>query len=60
MEAFEDYVRDVEAVMNVVAMRERGLPVYMLGHSAGGVAACLYTLDHPGGLAGLIVKKLRP
>ncbi len=54
VEAFEDYVRDVEAVMNVVAMREPGLPLYMLGHSAGGVAACLYTLDHPDGLAGLI------
>jgi alpha-beta hydrolase superfamily lysophospholipase len=26
----------------------------LLGHSAGGVVACLYTLDHPGTLAGLI------
>jgi acylglycerol lipase len=26
----------------------------MLGHSAGGVVACLYTLDHQGELAGLI------
>src|SRR5262249_17439986 len=27
---------------------------YLLGHSAGGVVACIYTLDHPRELAGLI------
>ena len=54
VQAFEDYVRDVEAVMAVVASRVPGLPVYMLGHSAGGVVSCLYTLDHQGELAGLV------
>jgi acylglycerol lipase len=54
VEAFEDYVRDVEAVMKVVASRETNNPVIMLGHSAGGVVACLYALDHPGELRGLI------
>jgi alpha-beta hydrolase superfamily lysophospholipase len=28
--------------------------VILLGHSAGGVVACLYTLDHPGTVVGLI------
>jgi acylglycerol lipase len=54
VEAFEDYVRDVEAVMAIVKAREPGLPIFMLGHSAGGVVACLYTLDHPNDLVGLI------
>jgi acylglycerol lipase len=54
VEAFEDYVRDVEAVMAIVKAREPGVPIFMLGHSAGGVVACLYTLDHPVDLAGLI------
>lgn len=54
VQAFEDYVRDVEAVMAVVRSREPGLPVFMLGHSAGGVVSCLYTLDHQGELAGLV------
>ena len=31
-----------------------GLPVFLLGHSAGGVVACLYALDHQAELAGLI------
>ncbi len=54
VETFEDYVRDVEAVMSVAKSRETGLPTVMLGHSAGGVVACLYTLDHPSELAGLV------
>jgi len=36
VETFEDYVRDVEAVMAIVKSREPGLPIVMLGHSAGG------------------------
>ena len=54
VEAFEDYVRDVEAVTAVVKSREPGLPMFLLGHSAGGVVACLYTLEHQAELTGLI------
>jgi acylglycerol lipase len=54
VESFEDYVRDVEAVVAVASPREPGLPMFMLGHSAGGVVACLYTLEHQAELAGLI------
>jgi acylglycerol lipase len=54
VEAFEDYVHDVETVMAIVKTREPESPIFMLGHSAGGVVACLYTLDHPHDLTGLI------
>src|SRR5262245_38384520 len=54
VETFSDYVSDVEAVAALAASREPGLPIFMLGHSAGGVVSCIYTLDHPGELAGLI------
>jgi len=54
VEKFEDYVSDVEAVVAIVKSREPNLPVFMLGHSAGGVVSCLYTLDHQAELAGLI------
>jgi acylglycerol lipase len=54
VERFEDYVADVEAVVKVARSRESGVPVFLLGHSAGGVVACLYTLDHQSELAGLI------
>jgi alpha-beta hydrolase superfamily lysophospholipase len=58
VETFEDYVRDVEAVTALVKTREPGQPLFLLGHSAGGVTACLYTLEHQGDLAGLICESL--
>jgi len=54
VENFEDYVSDVDAVVKVARSRESGLPLFLLGHSAGGVVSCLYTLDHQAELAGLI------
>jgi len=51
---FSDYVSDVASLVELAKSREPGLPVMLLGHSAGGVISCLYTLDHPGTLAGLI------
>jgi acylglycerol lipase len=51
---FEDYVNDVATFVSLVKESEPGLPVFMLGHSAGGVVACNYTLDHQEELAGLI------
>jgi acylglycerol lipase len=49
-----DYVSDVATMMVTVKSREAGLPVFLLGHSAGGVVSCLYTAEHQGELAGLI------
>lgn len=54
VKAFADYVSDVDLLVKLAKSREPGLPVYLLGHSAGGVVACIYTLDHPGAVAGLI------
>jgi acylglycerol lipase len=54
VETFEDYVRDVEAVVRVAQSRERAVPFFLLGHSAGGVVSCLFALDHQTELAGLI------
>jgi acylglycerol lipase len=54
VQTFDDYVSDVAAVVRTAKSREPGLPVFLLGHSAGGVVSCLYTLDHQAELAGLI------
>jgi alpha-beta hydrolase superfamily lysophospholipase len=54
VEKFADYVSDAAALVSLVKEREPGLPVFMLGHSAGGVVACIYTLEYPTELAGLI------
>jgi acylglycerol lipase len=54
VDKFKDYVDDVQTFVQIVKAREPGLPVYMLGHSAGGVVSCVYTLEHQTELAGLI------
>ena len=54
VERFDQYVDDAAALVQVAASREAGLPLFMLGHSAGGVVACLYAIEHQAGLAGLV------
>src|SRR5262249_33044451 len=54
VEKMEDYVNDVATVVSLAKSREPGLPLYLLGHSAGGVTSCLYALDYQAELAGLI------
>jgi alpha-beta hydrolase superfamily lysophospholipase len=54
LDKISDYVHDVHAVVMLAKARHMGLPVLLLGHSAGGVVSCVYTLEHQAELAGLI------
>src|ERR1700686_179961 len=54
VEKFADYVSDVATVIALAKAREPGLSVYLLGHSAGGVVFCIYTLEQQPELAGLL------
>ena len=54
VQKFADYMKDVEEMAELAKSREQGLPLFVLGHSAGGVVSCLYALDHQRELAGLI------
>jgi len=54
VESFADYAADVGGLVSIAIASNPGLPVYLLGHSAGGVVACIYTLEHQAQLAGLI------
>jgi alpha-beta hydrolase superfamily lysophospholipase len=49
-----EYVSDLAAAVDLAQAREGDLPLFLLGHSLGGVVATLYALDHPGRLSGLI------
>jgi len=51
---FADWTNDLATFIDIVKAREPGLPVFLLGHSAGGVIACGYALEHQDELAGLI------
>ena len=54
VDSFDDYVANVATVIAMTKAKEPELPVFLLGHSAGGVVSCLYALDHQAELAGLI------
>jgi acylglycerol lipase len=51
---FAEWTTDLATFIDRVKTREPGLPVFLLGHSAGGVIACAYTLEHQDEIAGLI------
>jgi acylglycerol lipase len=51
---FADYVSDAGLVVDLARTREPGLPLFLLGHSAGGVIACIYALENQDKLAGFI------
>jgi alpha-beta hydrolase superfamily lysophospholipase len=54
VEDIADYVSDLAGTIRIAKSREPGLPVYLLGHSAGGVVSSIYTLDNQAELAGFI------
>jgi len=54
VQQFGDYVDDVASLVALARSREGSLPLFLLGHSAGGVVACLYAVEHQAELAGLI------
>lgn len=54
VEDIADYVADVSGTIGIAKLRHPGLPVYLLGHSAGGVVSCTYALDHQQEIQGLI------
>lgn len=54
IQSIADVENDLATFIDIVKAQEPGLPVFLLGHSAGGVISCVYTLDHQAELAGLI------
>ena len=46
------FVSDVAATVNLAKSPNPGLPVFVLGHSAGGVVSSVYVLESQAGLAG--------
>lgn len=49
-----DYVSDVAGTVALAKSRHPGLPLFLLGHSAGGVVSSTYVLDNPSAVAGFI------
>jgi len=54
VEKFQDYLDDVNTLVEQAKTDLPGLQVFVLGHSAGGVVAANYAYDHKDEIAGLI------
>jgi acylglycerol lipase len=54
VEDVADYVSDVAGTVALAKSRNPGLPVFLLGHSAGGVVSSVYVLDNQAELTGFI------
>jgi len=54
VEKMEDYTDDVATLIRTAKSENPGLPIFVLGHSAGGVVSCIYALDHQSEIDGLI------
>jgi len=54
VEDVAEYVADLRGLIGIARERHPGQPIFLLGHSAGGVVACTYALDHQDEIDGLI------
>src|SRR6187455_710970 len=59
VENFSDYLGDVDKLVRIARSENPGLPVYVLGHSVGGVIASSYVFEHQPAIAGTDMRKLR-
>jgi alpha-beta hydrolase superfamily lysophospholipase len=55
VEKFEDYLSDLELFVARVNEQAKGLPVFLLGHSHGGLIAARYLLDKPEAVRGVVL-----
>lgn len=55
VKAWRDYTADLHTMLAIARRRHPGLPTVLLGHSMGGTIALTYALEHPEGLAALIL-----
>lgn len=54
VEELSDYLGDVDKLVEIARSEDPGLPVFVLGHSAGGVIAGNYVFENQDKIAGLI------
>ncbi len=54
VERFEDFVDNVKSYFDEIQARHAGKPIFLVGHSMGGLIGAVYLLDHQAGLKGAI------
>lgn len=52
---FQEYLDDLEVLVTRLQQHYSGLPIYLFGHSMGGLIAIRYVQRHPGKIAGVLL-----
>lgn len=55
VKSYDEFMRDIAQFRGVVEAAHQGVPFVILGHSMGGNLAMGHVLDHPAGVAGLVL-----
>jgi lysophospholipase len=55
VDRFDEFLTDVAALHDMARTARPKVPLYLVGHSQGGLIGLRYALAHPQGLAGIIV-----
>lgn len=55
VERFEDFLAPLDTLFGIVRERHPGVPVFLLGHSMGGLIAAIWMLENQEALAGAIL-----
>jgi len=51
---YKQFVKELDKLINIAQTAHPGLPIFLLGHSAGGVLSTIYALEHQEKLSGFI------
>ena len=54
IDVIDEYVSDLSLALELGRSRHSALPIYLLGHSAGGLTSAIYALDYQDRIDGLI------
>ncbi len=55
IDRFSDYTKTLKAFVNLVAEKETGKPIFIVGHSMGGLIAPIYLIDHQTDFKGAVI-----
>lgn len=54
IESFQDFIDDANEMVNLIKKENKNIPVFMLGHSMGGLITALYGIKYPESITGQI------
>jgi len=55
IQSWTDYRGDLHTFVTMVREREPGLPIFLIGHSLGGLISLEYSIHYPEGLSGITI-----